>query len=398
MSNIHLSLQRQCIRTMIIVFITVIFSASLQAQFRFSKVKPEVIEYTISSRILNEERKITIYKPSVHPEYAEAVSPIVYTLDGDYMSVYTTAILNFLCDRFVQLPPVTVVNIENSHNSSIGRNRDLTPIVAKDSSRYKTSGGAGNFLRFIKEELLPFVEKDYKKTPYRLIVGNSLGGFFAIYAFLEHPEIFNAYIASSTAMWMDGSIYMKTVEEIIGKANARNSHLFFSVANETSLQPDARKLDSLLQKKNLQGLSYQFHEYPDETHATVFLKAFYDGIRYIFYLDPPDAGKTPEEIYSLVEDQYRARSKIFGYNMSIEEVINNYGYNFIEKDIDKALKFFKWNVEKYPNSANVYDSYGEALLKKGDKKNAMLNYEKAFQMDPTNTAARDIVNKLKSEQ
>jgi len=116
---------------MIIVFITVIFSASLQAQFRFSKVKPEVIEYTISSRILNEERKITIYKPSVHPEYAEAVSPIVYTLDGDYMSVYTTAILNFLCDRFVQLPPVTVVNIENSHKNSIGRDRILLPLLLK---------------------------------------------------------------------------------------------------------------------------------------------------------------------------------------------------------------------------------------------------------------------------
>ena len=83
-----------------------------------------------------------------------------------------------------------------------------------------------------------------------------------------------------------------------------------------------------------------------------------------------------------------------------ESIINNYGYRFLNNwnDIDKALEFFKKNVENYPNSDNVYDSYGEALLKKGDKKNAMLNYEKAFQLDPTNTAARDIVNKLKSEQ
>jgi predicted negative regulator of RcsB-dependent stress response len=38
------------------------------------------------------------------------------------------------------------------------------------------------------------------------------------------------------------------------------------------------------------------------------------------------------------------------------------------------------------------------LLSKGDKKDAMINYEKAYQMDPTNTAARDIAKKLKSEQ
>ena len=83
-----------------------------------------------------------------------------------------------------------------------------------------------------------------------------------------------------------------------------------------------------------------------------------------------------------------------------ESAINHYGYQFlrVEKNVDKALEFFKKNVENYPKSANVYDSYAEALLAKGDKKNAMLNYEKAFQLDPTNTAAGDIVNQLKNEQ
>ena len=82
-----------------------------------------------------------------------------------------------------------------------------------------------------------------------------------------------------------------------------------------------------------------------------------------------------------------------------ENIVNNYGYVFLQGgELDKALEFFKKNIENYPNSANVYDSYAEALLAKGDKKNAMINYEKAFQMDPTNTAARDIVNKLKNEK
>ena len=81
-----------------------------------------------------------------------------------------------------------------------------------------------------------------------------------------------------------------------------------------------------------------------------------------------------------------------------ESKINSYGYKLLFIDVDKALEFFKKNVENYPQSSNVYDSYAEALLKKGDKKNAMLNYEKAFQLDPANTAARDMMNKLKSEQ
>ena len=48
-----------------------------------------------------------------------------------------------------------------------------------------------------------------------------------------------------------------------------------------------------------------------------------------------------------------------------ESKINSYGYRFLMmNDIDKALEFFKKNVENYPQSANVYDSYGEALLEK----------------------------------
>ena len=43
-----------------------------------------------------------------------------------------------------------------------------------------------------------------------------------------------------------------------------------------------------------------------------------------------------------------------------ESKINSYGYRFLNRmnDIDKALEFFKKNVENYPQSANVYDSYG----------------------------------------
>jgi tetratricopeptide (TPR) repeat protein len=132
------------------------------------------------------------------------------------------------------------------------------------------------------------------------------------------------------------------------------------------------------------------------------MKSFYAGLHYIFQMDPPDGGMQLKDItWELFENHYKNLSEIFGYSMKPEEsAINSYGYQLllVEKNIDKALEFFRKNVENYPQSANVYDSYAEALLAKGDKKNAMINYEKAFQMDPTNTAARDIVNKLKNEQ
>lgn len=399
-------------RKMFLFLLTIFCSGllfPLAAQSRFSTAKPDIKDYTIHSKILGEERRYSVYRPPVLPEYAEAVSPIIYVLDGEWVSFFFCTMVNYWCERFPELPPITVVSIENEPSmispsgqfSILGRDRDLTPLIAKDSSSYPTSGGAEKFLQFIREELMPVVEKDNKQRPYRVIIGCSLGGFLTMHSFLQHPDMFNAYIASSPAMWMNKSAYMNNVEEVVNNARERNCRLFFSAGNESGLiVNNARKLDSLLQKKNLKGLSYRFNYYPAEGHASI--RTLFDGLTYVFQTEPPDAGKTPSEIsYTLFEKYYEGLSKIYGYKMKPpEEKINSYGYRFLNdlNDVDKALEFFKKNVENYPNSANVYDSYGEAFLKKGDKKNAMINYEKAFQMDPTNTAARDIVNKLKNEK
>ncbi|MEO8447804.1 MAG: serine hydrolase, partial [bacterium] len=79
--------------------------------------------------------------------------------------------------------------------------------------------------------------------------------------------------------------------------------------------------------------------------------------------------------------------------------MNRLGYFYLEKDkIDKAIKVFKLNIEIFPENADGYDSLGEAYLKKGDRKNALENYEKSFQLDPKNVNAKNIIEKMKSEQ
>jgi cytochrome c-type biogenesis protein CcmH/NrfG len=52
-----------------------------------------------------------------------------------------------------------------------------------------------------------------------------------------------------------------------------------------------------------------------------------------------------------------------------------------------AIEIFKLNVAEYPNYANGYDSLGEAYLAAGDKKQAVVNYAKSLEHDPTNANA-----------
>lgn len=82
------------------------------------------------------------------------------------------------------------------------------------------------------------------------------------------------------------------------------------------------------------------------------------------------------------------------YNFS-EDDLNELGYYYLSKNnIAFALAVFEINVEAFPNSFNVYDSYGEALLKHGEKKKAIENYKKSVELNPNHKHGINVLKKL----
>lgn len=79
-----------------------------------------------------------------------------------------------------------------------------------------------------------------------------------------------------------------------------------------------------------------------------------------------------------------------------ERELNAVGYRLMGIGKPKeAIEVFKLNVELYPNSANAYDSLGEAYLNSGNSKNAIKNYKKSLELNPENNNAREMLKKLK---
>ena len=82
------------------------------------------------------------------------------------------------------------------------------------------------------------------------------------------------------------------------------------------------------------------------------------------------------------------------YNFT-ERQLNDLGYHYLEKkNMEEALAVFKLNIEAFPNAYNVYDSYGEALLIKGDKEKAIENYKKSVQLHPGNENGKKVLKEL----
>jgi tetratricopeptide (TPR) repeat protein len=79
--------------------------------------------------------------------------------------------------------------------------------------------------------------------------------------------------------------------------------------------------------------------------------------------------------------------------------LNRKGYRYLQRDeLEKAREIFKINMALYPNSANVYDSYAEALYKSGDTAAAIANYEKVLSMDSGNRNAKRRLGRLQRKQ
>ena len=78
-----------------------------------------------------------------------------------------------------------------------------------------------------------------------------------------------------------------------------------------------------------------------------------------------------------------------------EGELNRLGYDLLELDKkDEAIAIFKINVKAHPESANVYDSLGEAYLKSANNEMALKNYRIAFEKDPENQNAKKIIERL----
>jgi len=74
------------------------------------------------------------------------------------------------------------------------------------------------------------------------------------------------------------------------------------------------------------------------------------------------------------------------------------GYRLLwDRQIVGAVDIFRMNVRFYPESSNVYDSLGEAYMVNGDTELAIKNYEKSLELNPENTNAKNMLQKLKEK-
>ena len=366
---------------LILLLFTCLFTNISQAQ-KIDSTGITIAEIKIiHSTILNEDRKIYVYTPVNRSEPL----PVIYLMDGEMISL-VAGIVDFL-HKANQLPPMIVVGIGNYEYD---RFRDLTATHSFwqmngtiDSIDLKTSGGGESFLKFIKDELMPFVEKNYNPSPNKIFFGHSLGGLLSTHCLLNHPEMFNSYIAVSPALWWDKESIFKNSDLLLKNKDFKKKTIFFSDGNEgAEFHKSVIKLQSLLQQKKITGLRYKYIPYPEETHNSELVRATEDGLNFVFENWKPAKSDTTVD---LILKFYQKRSGQNGFQeLPPEQLINEVGYKFLNapNKLDEAIKCFELNTKNYPTSFNAFDSLGDGYAAKGYKEKAIAAYKKSIAINP----------------
>jgi tetratricopeptide (TPR) repeat protein len=82
-----------------------------------------------------------------------------------------------------------------------------------------------------------------------------------------------------------------------------------------------------------------------------------------------------------------------------EGLINMLGYDYLQrKQVETAVAIFDFNTKAYPESANTWDSLGEALMSSGDTQRAIANYRRSLELDPRNANARAMIERMTEKQ
>lgn len=322
------------------------------------------------SEVLDESRPLQIHLPASY-EQSRARYPVLYLLDGDRNFLHAVGAIEFLAEGG-RIPEHIVVSIPN-----VDRSRDLTP-CADGADR---CGGADKFLRFLQQDLFPWVEGKYRTERFRTIVGHSMGGQFAFHTLLNQPATFNAYIAISPALWVnDAAIFNKAEGKLAALPPQR--FLYFSDGNESrDITNNVTRMAALMKQQRPAGLSWSSEHFADDQHATTPHKSLYNGLERIFSGVQVDRAVILSQGLKGVDAHYATLEARYGFKLQPPKgMLEWMGYFCLQqKKPAAAVEFFQRNVERFPNDASAYEALASGLEGAGRHEEAKAAFIKAYQ-------------------
>jgi predicted alpha/beta superfamily hydrolase len=227
---------------------------------------------------------------------------VLYVSDANGLFAGAVEMVRFM-QLSAQLPPMLVVGIGyrlgGIDETVVVRTRDLTPTHDDNFVRIfpeqTLMGGADQFLEFIRGELSPWVQSNYRVNgDDSMFFGHSQGGLFATYVLLTEPQTFRRYGIGSPSLWWDGDMMFDYEARYSATHDDLPANVFFSVGafedhdgrqrevsrmsaedravaglRHIDMVADTERMVSALRSREYPSLAVDQAVLPDEFHVTV---------------------------------------------------------------------------------------------------------------------------------
>jgi predicted alpha/beta superfamily hydrolase len=337
-----------------------------------------------NSKILGGEVTYLEHLPDGY-EKSGKTYPVIFMMNGQNVSQFANdaaTLDNLSNDR---IPDMILIGISNTGVA------DTYWSCPNDSGQVQ---GGKTFCAFLKDELIPEVEKNYRTNGYRILSGQSNTGLFTMYSFLFYPEVFNACIVASPMFGWCPDFFLDKTKSFIKDHPGIKKKLYISYGDLDYMQvlkPMPEFKEAL--KLSPAGLEWKVDLIENTSHVPIStvnnaLLFFFSGCT----LDAERKKLTVPEIKA----HFEGLSKEYGFTVNpkaggLFDIVFDLAD---ENKLDPAIELNKYLVSLYPESEIYLYYLGRLFQKKGDSGSAKEYYTKALGINPDFDRAKEALKKL----
>lgn len=353
----------------IIKLIVLLFSANLVLGQEIATVE----NVKIHSQELNQEREILIYTPQGYGENKLVNYNVIYVFDSQNREFFdfTHSIISFLTNatkRYI------VVGITSPYieESDYARNNDLLPemVTEEAKERYgKYSGNADNFLKYVKNEIVPYMETNYRTLSEKIAVGHSLSASFIIYSLLNEPNLFDDYFAISPNFAFDNKQLEKELLDFNFSNISKKLFIYLSNANEgisywKEWKPARDKVYKFIESlQDIDNVTFAIKEFPEESHWSTFAPSLSYGLcEYFRYIENREV-EFSNESYEITIKVKVPNENDDAYIVGNQEIFGNWNPGLIKmnriSNFEREIKVMVKTPVEFKITRGDWDTEGE---------------------------------------
>ena len=263
------------------VLLLLAFAMNAYAQYPKVDIPGSEVRKITSKIVAGQEYELQIMLPGSF-KTSNKKYPVIYLMDSQWDFPLLKCLYGeHYFDGFV--PELIVVGVTwggvNPNPDSL-RARDYTPTM---ETRLPQSGGADKFLSFMKNELFPFIETNYKADKNnRTLMGCSLGGLFTLYTLFTQPELFTGYAAASPAVGWGNEVLYKYEKEFAEKRSAKPLRVYMTVGDVERGRSTFERFAAQMANRNYTSVALKSKVLENTGHSGTKTETFSRGMQYVF--------------------------------------------------------------------------------------------------------------------